>query len=300
MVTIYRAPRASQRRGCAGGFARAMMPALSMTARLGILDWGIGGLDLYRRLRAAGSRRDVVYWSDAGAPPYGTLPGPALADRVATVIERLAELGCGQVVVACNAASTVLPDAELRRRAAARGCEVLGVIEPAIAAVRRLALPSVAVIGGRRTIESRAYAEPLEAAGVRVAQRVAQPLSALVERGLTDGPEVHACLREVLGPLRDAEHLVVACTHYVAALPAIRSWLPRLRTVVDPAEETLAVVRAGGGLHGGEGRERFVTTGSVEDTRRAARLAFDVHLTVIEPVAAPFEPPIDRFLGSGA
>lgn len=256
-----------------------------MTTPLGILDWGIGGLDLYRRLRAAGSRRDVIYWSDAGAPPYGTLPGPVLADRVATVLERLADEGCTQVVVACNAASTVLPDPGLQRRAAARGCEVLGVIEPALAAVRRLALPEVAVIGGRRTIESRAYAEPLEAAGVRVHQRVAQPLSALIERGLVDGPEVEACLREVLGPLGDAEHLVIACTHYVAALPAIRSWLPRLRTVVDPAEETLAVVRAGGGLHGGEARERFMTTGAAEAMRRAAELAFGLLLPPVGPVA---------------
>jgi glutamate racemase len=256
-----------------------------MTTRLGILDWGIGGLDLYRRLRAAGSRRDVLYWSDAGAPPYGTLPGPVLAERVATVIERLADEGCAQVVVACNAASTVLCDAALARRVAARGCDVVGVIAPAIAAVRRQALPEVAVIGGRRTIESRAYADPLEAAGVRVSQRAAQPLSALIERGLCHGPEVEACLHEVLEPLRDAEHLVLACTHYVAALPAIRSQLPRLRTVVDPAAATLEWVRERFGLGGGEGRERFVTTGSAAATQEAARLAFGLSLPAVEVAA---------------
>lgn len=258
-----------------------------MSARLGILDWGIGGLDLYRRLRAAGSRRDVVYWSDAGAPPYGTLPGPVLADRVATVIERLADEGCAQVVVACNAASTVLADPALVRRVAMRGCEVVGVIEPAIAAVQRHRLPTVAVIGGRRTIESRAYAEPLEAAGVRVDQRVAQPLSALVERGLTEGPEVEACLAEILGPLLDAEHLVLACTHYVAALPAILRFLPRLRSLVDPSAETLAWVEARWGLHGGAGEARFVTTGVPSAMREAAGLAFGLSLPPVETVTTP-------------
>jgi glutamate racemase len=255
-----------------------------MSTRLGILDWGIGGLDLYRRLRAAGSRSDVVYWSDAGAPPYGTLPELVLGDRVATVIERLADEGCARVVVACNAASTVLSQPTLVRRVAARGCEVVGVIEPAIAAVQRLRLPAVAVIGGRRTIESRAYAEPLEAAGVRVDQRVAQPLSALIERGLTDGPEVEACLAEILGPLRDAEHLVIACTHYVAALPALRRFLPSLRGVVDPAAETLAWVEARWGLHSGEGTARFVTTGVPSGMREAARLAFGLALPPVETV----------------
>ena len=255
-----------------------------MSPRLGILDWGIGGLDLFRRLRAAGSRRDVLYWSDSGAPPYGTLPEPVLVDRVATVIERLADEGCTQVAVACNAASTVLPDPALRRRVAARGCEVVGVIEPAIAAVLRRELPAVAVIGGRRTVESRAYAEPLAAAGVRVTQSVAQPLSALVERGLTRGPEVEACLREILAPVHDAEHLVIACTHYVAALPAIRGLLPRLRSVVDPAAETLAWVEARWGLRGGEGHERFVTTGSAQAMREAAELAFGLCLPPVQSV----------------
>src|SRR5690606_19551514 len=137
-------------------------------------------------------------------------------------IERLADEGCMEVVVACNAASTVLPDPMLQRRATARGCTVVGVIEPTVAAVQRLGLHEVAVIGGRRTIESRAYAEPLERSGCRVEQRVAQPLSALVERGVTEGPRLHACLAEILDPLGHAEHLVLACTHYVAALPAIR------------------------------------------------------------------------------
>lgn len=255
-----------------------------MTHRLGILDWGIGGLDLYRRLRAAGSPRDVVYWSDAGAPPYGTLPGPVLAERVATVLERLADEGCTEVVVACNAASTALPDPGLQQRTAARGQTVIGVIEPALDAVRRLGLPQVAVIGGRRTIESRAYADPLEAAGCRVVQRVAQPLSALIERGITEGPELHACLAEILDPLHDAEHLVLACTHYVAALPAIASRLPRLRRVIDPAAETLAWLRAHVDLHAGQGTARFVTTGSADDTRQAARLAFGLALPVVESV----------------
>lgn len=253
-----------------------------MTPRLGILDWGIGGLDLYRRLRAAGSRRDVLYWSDAGAPPYGTLPGPVLGPRVATVIERLADDGCTQVVVACNAASTILSDPELRRRVAARGCEVVGVIAPTLDVVRRLALPAVTVIGGRRTIESHAYVDPLEHVGVRVTQAVAQPLSALIERGLIEGPALQACLREILAPLRDTEHLVLACTHYVAALPAIRGWLPQLRTVIDPAAETVAWIEAQWGLHGGEGTERFVTTGAAEATRQAARLAFGLSLPPVE------------------
>jgi len=254
---------------------------------LGILDWGIGGLDLYRRLRATGSPRNVIYWSDAGAPPYGTLAPDVLTERVGAVVEQLGIMGCAQVLVACNAASTIIDDPGLRRRAARHGCTVSGVIVPTVRAIMRQGIDEVALIGGQRTIESRAYAEPLEDAGCRVEARVAQPLSALVEYGLTEGPEIERCLAEILGPLRDHENLVLACTHYAAALPAIRRKMPRLRTVFDPAAETLAWAERSLGMGTGESRARFVTTGSPAAMRHGAADAFGVRLPHVDAVDLP-------------
>jgi hypothetical protein len=70
----------------------------------------------------------------------------------------------------------------------------------------------------------------------------------------------------------------------VAALPAIRRWLPQLHTVIDPAAELLAWIESQWGLHGGEGAERFVTTGSAAATREAARLAFGLSLPAVQTV----------------
>ncbi len=251
---------------------------------LGILDWGIGGLDLYRRLRATGSPRNVIYWSDSGSAPYGTLGPEALTERVGAVVERMGQLGCAQVLVACNAASTIIDDPALRRRAAKHGCTVSGVIRPAVRAVLRLGLPQVAIIGGQRTIDSRAYAEPLEDAGCTVVSRVAQPLSALVEYGLTQGPEIEQCLTEILGPIHDQENLVLGCTHYAAALPAIRRKLPRLRNVIDPAAETMVWAERSLGMGTGESRARFVTTGSPSAMKHAAADAFGVRLPQVDAV----------------
>ncbi|MEX1364749.1 MAG: aspartate/glutamate racemase family protein [Nannocystaceae bacterium] len=254
---------------------------MSGGGRLGIVDWGIGGLDLYRRLRLAGSPRDVHYWSDAGAPPYGTLDSDALAQRLHEVLRRLHGQGCTDVVVACNAASTVLSAPPLQDLP----LRIVGVIAPTLAALERRGLSEVAVIGGRRTIESRAYEAPLRAAGIRVHARVAQPLSALIERGVTDGPELHAYLDSILGPLRDVEHLVLACTHYVAVRAAIERRLPRLRSVIDPAHETLAWIERTWGAARGRGTARFVTTGSPQAMQQAARLAFGIELPQVRAVA---------------
>lgn len=255
---------------------------MSTSGRLGIVDWGIGGLDLFRRLRSRGSPRDVLYWSDAGAPPYGTLSADALGERLAAVLRRLGEAGCTEVVVACNAASTALLHPAVLRASEDGGLRAVGVIEPTLRAIERAGLAEVDVIGGRRTIESDAYGAPLRARGVRVRARVAQPLSALIERGLTEGAEIDACLAEILGPLRDGEHLVLACTHYMAARPAIERWLPRLRGVVDPAAETLRWMDEHWSQGRGSGHARFVTTGKPSAMREAARLAFGVELAAVE------------------
>lgn len=255
---------------------------MSERGRLGIVDWGIGGLDLYRKLRAAESTADVLYWSDSGAAPYGTLESNELAERLASVVRRMKQEGCSSVVVACNAASTALEHPRmLEVRDELRG-RVLGVIAPTVAAIERDGLSEVAVIGGRRTIESGAYAVPLQAVGCRVVGQVAQPLSALIERGVVQGPELERCLDPILAPLRGCATLVLACTHYVAVQEVIERRLPTLHRVIDPAAETLRWMQAAWGLPRGRGTAQFVTTGSTVATQEAARLAFGIELADVE------------------
>lgn len=243
--------------------------------RLGILDWGIGGLDVVRKLRSAQVHTPVLYLSDAGEVPYGKQTDDALAARVSHVVETFARHGCTQVVLGCNAASTVLHHERVQQ--VARLERVLGVIEPAIAAVLDMGLPEVVVIGGARTIESGAYAKPLSAAGVRVRVRVAQPLSALIEAGVLHGPELERCIEAIVGPVSDGLALLSACTHYLAVEPALRRAMPQLRTIVDPTAELVA--RHFTAADPTPQRDVYWTTGDPMASSRSAKAAFglDVH-----------------------
>ena len=222
---------------------------------LAILDWGIGGIDFHARVRARHPDVPMIYWSDSGATPYGKLSREALAARVATVAAALRQRGASRLVIACNAASTVLD-------------------HPAVAGA---GLPVSGVIGGRRTIRSGLYRRALLAAGRRVCQRVAQPLSAMVERGELAGPAVALELDRILAPLRRIDALVLACTHYTALLAPVRERLPGVR-IIDPAAATLAEVERRGWLSGHGGSDMFLTTGSPTATREAAHLAFGARL----------------------
>ncbi len=238
---------------------------------LGIVDWGIGGIDFYRRLHARHPGVPVVYVSDTGAVPYGKLSRPDLLARLAQVIAALETRGVTHVVVACNAASTVLPS--LRSP-----LPVEGVIEHGIRAALATSAKTIGVVGGLRTIRSGIYRRALAKKKRVVVQRVAQPLSARVEAGDLDSPALRCEIATIVAPLRNVDALVLACTHYLALAPLFGVALPGV-LLVDPVTELLRVLPAKWALPTGRSRAEFLTTGDPRAMSRAAKRAFQVTLS---------------------
>jgi len=247
---------------------------------LAVVDWGIGGLGFYRLFAARHPGVAVVYVSDTGFTPYGKVPRRELAARVDRVLRHVGEMhGAAHAVVACNAASTVLCDLKIVRD----GMRVTGVIAPAVAALADAAPARIGVIGGRRTVVSGVYGRALRGAGHHVRQRIAQPLSAHVEAGRLDTPDVRGDVARILAPLRAVEVLVMACTHYPALAPLLAERCPAA-ALFDPAAATLAHVEREWPLADGGAPHRFLTTGDPEAMRRSARLAFGVGLPSVEAI----------------
>lgn len=243
---------------------------MSLPARLGILDWGIGGLGVLRALRRRTRRVPVLYLSDSGFTPYGLLSRSALAARVSTLTQQLVAWGATQVVIACNAASTVLDELESNSE---RAVPLTGVIAPTLARVPRNLRGTLGVLGGARTIRSGLYLRGLAGPGRRVVQRIAQPLSAHVEAGSTDGRRCAQDLDRILRPLRSADALVLACTHYPAISQRILERAPHA-LLIDPAEAVVEQLLSAVGLPSGSAADRIVTTGDARRTRSVASRAW--------------------------
>jgi glutamate racemase len=248
-----------------------------MSGYLGIIDWGVGGVGVTRALRHRAQSLPVLYFSDAGFTPYGLLSRAALAARLSLVVSYLQREGANAVVLACNAASTVID-----RVYAPKGCPLWGVIEPALRLVPCDVNGTVAVIGGRRTIRSGVYRRGLP--GRRVEQRIAQPLSAHVEAGTTESDACSAALDRILLPLRGAELLLLGCTHYPALTAQIEARLPET-TLIDPAEALADMVLSNFEKPSNALHDRTLTTGDPEAMRRAARRAWQVELAHVEAIS---------------
>ena len=216
---------------------------------IGVLDWGIGGLFAVERMLSREPTLDLAFFSDAGNTPYGRQSRVQLRASVRQGIHRLHQMGAGPILVACHSASSVLPDLDLD--------DVTGVVQPQT--VPRGG--TIVVLGGMRTIRSGVWRTALQHHG-RVVQRIAQPLSAAVEAGRTQHPDTRRTLEQILTPVRAADTVVLACTHYVALMPAIRALMLHAR-IVDPALELACTLP----LQGGSGQRVACTTGSVTQTK---------------------------------
>ena len=203
---------------------------------IGILDWGIGGLFALQALRRRQPTADVVYLSDAGNTPYGRQSRRELARSVDRGLGVLRDHGATQILVACHSASTVLP--------LLAAPDAVGVIAPEH-------VPRggrIAVLGGVRTVRSQVWRRALVGHGT-VVQRIAQPLSAAVEAGALDSARTRELVRRLLEPVKQADTVVLACTHYTAVAPLIAECTPGAR-LVDPAlarAETLELPPGSGG-----------------------------------------------------
>ncbi|MBD0327996.1 MAG: aspartate/glutamate racemase family protein [Pyrinomonadaceae bacterium] len=247
-----------------------------MQTKLGILDWGIGGVSVYKQVKKRLGEVRTVYFSDTGAVPYGKMSRRELVERLNAVLDFLRSRGVTHLLVGCNAASTAIPD--LRRE----DMKIEGVIESAVRATARLNPAKLAVIGGRRTILSGIYRRQFAARGIEIEQRVAQPLSGLIESGDTSSEILRREARKILTPVRSASHILLACTHYPAITGVLQEFVSPDTRFVDPAGAL--VEKISDWELEKNGADVFYTTGGAAAMKIAAFSAFGVKIPRVEKV----------------
>lgn len=243
---------------------------------LGIIDWGIGGVSIYKVIKEQLGDVPVLYFSDTGVTPYGKMARRELADRLDAVIEFLKSNGATHIVIGCNAASTAIGDL------ADHGIPVNGVIEPAVAFTSRLKPKRLGLIGGRRTVVSGVYRRGFASCGIMLEQRIAQPLSGLIESGDISSDLLRSEAHRILAPLKDCSHILLACTHYPAIELLLKDYVSPSTKFVDPAQAVVGSIK--GKLSAKPGADQIFTTGDARQMKMSAMLAFSVDLPKINKI----------------
>lgn len=204
-------------------------------AQIGIFDSGVGGLTVAAALRTLAPALRLVYLADGAAFPYGERSETEVAARTEAGAAHLIAEGCELVVIACNTATS----AGLPRLRARFGVPFVGMEPPVKPALERTRSGRVLALVTPGTARGARLAALTTSLGDpdRVAVVPMPGLADLVEAGVLRGGAVDDALRAALeGPGRDADHVVLGCTHYGFLRPRLAELLPPGVEVVDAAE----------------------------------------------------------------
>ena len=218
-------------------------------APIGMFDSGVGGLTVARAVLDQLPGEQVLYIGDTEHTPYGPRPIDEVRELALAVMDELVDSGVKMLVIACNTASAaVLHDAR-RRYTLGKGVPVVEVIHPAARAAARVTRNGrIGLIATQGTVDSRAYADALEAVpGVELLSTACPDFVELAERGVTTGPQVMSRAEEYLLPLREAgvDTLILGCTHYPLLIGPISYVMGEDVTLVTSSEETAKDVYRG-------------------------------------------------------
>lgn len=198
--------------------------------KIGFFDSGLGGLTILKAVAQAIPHYDYEFYGDTANVPYGDKSEAEIFALTKAGVEHLLARDCALVIVACNTASAEtlrqLQDTILIGEYAAR--RLLGVIIPTVEAVQTAHVTAVALIGTKRTIDSRKYeAEFAKSGQLQTFTSVATPtLVPLIEAGrLAEAEGEVITLTEPLFA-QGAQAIILGCTHYTLLKDALRIQYP--------------------------------------------------------------------------
>ena len=184
--------------------------------KVGIFDSGLGGLFLTKAITETLPEYDYIYLGDTKNLPYGNRSREAVYELTEAAVDYLFRNDCELVILACNTASA-LALRKLQREYLPKHFpdrKILGVLIPMAEAAAEKRSRSIGVLGTIGTIESGAFIEEIRKIDpdVEIVQSAAPLLVPLIEN---NGMEwSNPILKEYLDPLRNADSIILGCTHY--------------------------------------------------------------------------------------
>lgn len=190
---------------------------------IGLFDSGMGGLSIWKEIRAALPSESLIFFGDGVRCPYGSRAESEVLKFTVEAVERLIAEGCKLIVIACNTATAVAID-YLREHYA--DIPFVG-LEPA---VKPAALTTksgvVAVLATERSLSGRLFVQTSAkyADKVQIIKSVGHDFVEIVEQGEECSARAEAAVRAVIEPIIEAgaDRIVLGCTHY-----------PFLRTTIE-------------------------------------------------------------------
>lgn len=211
-----------------------------MDAPIGVIDSGVGGLTVVKRMLESLPNEPIIYIGDDARCPYGPRSPEEVITFTMEMVNALHLMGIKMLVIACNTATA----AALETVTSHFPFPVIGVIDPgARAAVNATDSGKIAVLATTGTVQSGAYQQAIHAhLPTATIHALACPeFVPLVESGQYKsayaGQVVHNGIQKLAGKEFDAA--ILGCTHYPLLKNHIQNALPEGVKIISSAVETV-------------------------------------------------------------
>ena len=212
---------------------------------IGVFDSGYGGLTILDKIREVLPEYDYIYLGDNARAPYGTRSFEVVYEFTRQDVNKLFDMGCHLVILACNTASAKalrsiqmndLPQIDPARR-------VLGVIRPTVECIGEISKNQhIGVLATAGTIKSESY--PLEIhklfPEIQVSGTACPMWVSLVENNESQDEGADYFIRKYIDQLLSKDPqidtVILGCTHFPILLPKIRQYIPDHISVIAQGE----------------------------------------------------------------
>lgn len=222
-----------------------MKNAPSLQGPIGIFDSGYGGLTILEKIRNLMPEYDYIYLGDNARTPYGTRSFEVVYEFTLQAVEKLFDLGCPLIILACNTASAKalrsiqqknLPQIDPTRR-------VLGVIRPTAETVGSLTKSRhIGVLATSGTIKSQSYLLEVQKLfpDITVTGEACPMWVPIVENDEyhSEGADyfVKKHIDKLLEKDPQIDTLILGCTHYPLLMEKIKQFTPSHIQIIAQGE----------------------------------------------------------------
>lgn len=212
---------------------------------IGVFDSGYGGLTILCKIREQMPQYDYIYLGDNARTPYGTRSFEVVYQFTLQAVEKLFDLGCQLVILACNTASAKalrtiqqvnLPQIDSSRR-------VLGVIRPTAECINELTQSRhIGILATLGTIKSESYTIEINKLfpDITVVGEACPMWVPLVENNEYNSKGSDYFVQKYITQLLDKDPkidaLILGCTHYPLLMDKIKQFTPPHIRIVAQGE----------------------------------------------------------------
>ena len=201
---------------------------------IGLFDSGIGGISILEKLKQLLPNENFIYLADNQNCPYGSKSKKEIISLSKKNCEKLIELNCKIIIIACNTSTTN----SIKKLREIIAIPIIG-IEPGLKpAIHYTKTKNIGILATKKTLGSELFFETLNQNridGIHIHEQIGYELVNLIEEGSHSKQNLYKILEKYLVPMinKKIDCLLLGCTHYNHIKDIIEEIIPVDIKIVD-------------------------------------------------------------------